>query len=45
MYKENMREAMEDSPDMIQDEENKLHEIAMDEQSEGFMRPPMEEQV
>ena len=45
MYKENMREAMEDAPDMIQDEQNELQEIAMDEQSEGFMRPPMEEQV
>ena len=36
---------MEDAPDMIQDEQNELQEIAMDEQSEGFMRPPMEEQV
>ena len=45
MYKENMREAMEDAPDTIQDEQNELQEIAMDEQSEGFMRPPMEEQV
>ena len=45
MYQENMRDAMEGAPDMIQDEQNELQEIAMDEQSEGFMRPPMEEQV
>ena len=45
MYKENMREALEDSPDMIQDERNEMQELAMDEQSEGFMRPPMEELV
>ena len=45
MYKENMREALEDSPDMIQDEQNEMQELAMDEQSEGFMRPPTEEQV
>ena len=45
MYKENMREALEDSPDMIQDERNEMQELAMDEQSEGFMRPPTEEQV
>jgi hypothetical protein len=45
MYKENMREALEGAPDMIQDEQNELQEIAMDEQAEGFMRPPTEEQV
>ena len=45
MYKENMREALEGAPDMIQDEQNELQEIAMDEKSEGFMRPPTEEQV
>jgi hypothetical protein len=42
---ENMREALEGAPDMIQDEQNELQEIAMDEQAEGFMRPPTEEQV